>query len=55
MDNLVLSFNVVFPLFVSIALGYFLRCIHLLEGYTQKRLNRLGFKVFLPIYLLKSV
>lgn len=55
MDNLVLSFNVVFPLFVSIALGYFLRCIHLLEGDTQKSLNRLCFRVFLPIYLFNSV
>ncbi|MGN0775894.1 MAG: AEC family transporter [Candidatus Ventricola sp.] len=55
MDNLILSFNVVFPLFVSIALGYFLRCIHLLEGDTQKSLNKLCFKVFLPIYLFNSV
>lgn len=55
MDNLILSFDVVFPLFVNIALGYFLRCIHLIEGATQKSLNKLCFKVFLPIYLFNSV
>ncbi|MGN0772236.1 MAG: AEC family transporter [Candidatus Ventricola sp.] len=55
MDNLILSFNVVFPLFVCIALGYFLRCIHLLEGESQRSLNKLCFKVFLPIYLFNSV
>ena len=35
MENLILSFNVVLPLFLSIALGYALRCLHMLEETTQ--------------------
>ena len=31
MENLVLLFQVVLPLFLNIALGYFLRCIGLIE------------------------
>lgn len=55
MENLVLSFQVVLPLFLDIALGYFLRCIGLIEEATQKSLNRLCFRVFLPIYLFLNV
>ena len=55
MENLILSFNVVLPLFVNMALGYALRCLHMLDGMTQKNLNKLVFKVFLPIYLFKNI
>lgn len=55
MDNLILSFNVVLPLFLSIALGYTLRCMHMLEATTQKSLNKLCFKVFLPIYVFNNI
>ena len=55
MENLILSFNVVLPLFLCIALGYFLRCVHMLEEATQKNLNKLCFKVFLPIYVFNSI
>lgn len=55
MENLIISFNVVLPLFLCIALGYFLKRIHMLDGDTLKKLNKLCFKVFLPIYLFNSV
>lgn len=55
MENLILSFNVVLPLFLSIALGYALRCMHMLEGVTQKSVNKLCFKVFLPIYIFRNI
>lgn len=55
MENLILSFNVVLPLFLSIALGYFLRCVRMLDEATQKSLNRLCFKVFLPIYVFNNI
>lgn len=55
MENLVLSFNVVLPLFLNIALGYALRCMHMLEETTQKNLNKLVFKVFLPIYIFNNI
>ena len=55
MENLILSFNVVLPLFLSIALGYALRCMHMLDETTQKSLNKLVFKVFLPIYVFNNI
>ena len=55
MENLIISFNVVLPLFLCIALGYFLKRIHMLDSDTLKKMNKLCFKVFLPIYLFNSV
>lgn len=55
MENLILSFNVVFPLFVNIALGYTLRLLRLMDEATQKNLNKLCFKVFLPIHVFNNI
>ena len=55
MENLLLSFNVVLPLFLCIVLGYFLRRIGMLDPAALKCLNKLGFKVFLPIYLFNTI
>lgn len=55
MENLIISFNVVLPLFICIALGYFLRRISMYDGETLKKLNKLCFKVFLPIYLFNNI
>lgn len=55
MENLKLAFNVVLPLFICIVLGYFLRCIGMMPDNVQKSLNKLCFKVFLPIYLFKNM
>ena len=55
MENLILSFNIILPLFLCIALGYFLRRIKLLSDETVQALNKLTFKVFLPVYLFNTV
>ncbi len=55
MENLILSFNIILPLFLCIALGYFLRRIKLLSDETVQALNKLTFKVFLPVYLFNNV
>ena len=55
MDNLILSFNVVLPLCLSILLGYFLLRIGMIDGSVQKSLNRLCFKVFLPVYVFNNI
>ena len=55
MDNLILSFNVVLPLFLCIMLGYFLRRIHLVDTPSLNTMNKLCFKVFLPIYLFNNI
>lgn len=55
MENMILSFNVVLPLLLCISLGYFLRQIGMMEEVTVKNLNKLCFKVFLPIYLFNNL
>lgn len=55
MENLILSFNVVLPLCLCIALGYFLYRINMIEEATQKNMNKLVFRVFLPIYVFNSI
>ena len=55
MENLILSFNVVLPLCLCIALGYFLYGINMIEEATQKSMNKLVFRVFLPIYVFNSI
>ncbi|MBR5116826.1 MAG: AEC family transporter, partial [Lachnospiraceae bacterium] len=54
MQNLILSFNVVAPLFLCILLGVFLKRIGMLGGRTLEDLNKLCFKVFLPVYLFQN-
>ena len=46
MENVILSFNVVLPLFLSIMLGFFLRRIRMLDEPVVRSLNRLCFKVW---------
>ncbi len=55
MENLILSFNVVLPLFLCIALGYGLKQLKMYDDTALKTINKLCFKVFLPIYLFHSV
>lgn len=55
MNNLFLSFSVVFPLFVMMALGYFLRVIKIFNEEFLIQLNNLCFKVFLPLILFINI
>ena len=55
MENLIISLNVVLPLFFSIALGYALKRLGMYDAVTLKSINKLVFKVFLPLYLFYSI
>lgn len=55
MENLIISLNTVLPLFFCIALGYFLRLIHMLDEHSLNKINKLCFKVFLPVYLFNNM
>ena len=55
MTNLIVAFNVVLPLLICIALGIFLRSIGMIKDASQKNLNQLGFKVFLPVHVFNSI
>ncbi|MDY3928929.1 MAG: AEC family transporter [Clostridia bacterium] len=55
MENLVLSFTVVLPLFIMMVLGYFLKFIKIFDKHTLDKLNSSIFKVFLPILIFYNV
>ena len=55
MENLIISLNVVLPLFFLIALGYGLKKIKMYDKITLNTINKLVFKVFLPVYLFQSI
>lgn len=55
MENFILSFNVVTPLFIIMSLGYYLKYIKLLDKQTLNVMNRVCFKVFLPILLFFNI
>jgi predicted permease len=54
-ENFIISINVVLPLFLNIALGYFLRSVKLFDGHTLKVMNNMTFKSFLPILLFYNI
>ncbi len=55
MNNFFISFNVVFPIAVMMALGFFLKKIRLMNGTTVKEVNNVIFRVFLPTMIFKNV
>lgn len=55
MTNLLLSANVVLPLFLLMALGYILKLTGLLDGGVLKKMNATVFKVFLPALIIYNV
>lgn len=55
MENLILSFHVVLPLFICISLGYFLKKIGMCDEKALNVINKMCFKVFLPIYLFYNI
>lgn len=55
MENLLLACNVVLPLFLMMALGYFLARVKLVDGRTLHVMNELIFKVFLAILLFYNI
>ncbi|MDY2735023.1 AEC family transporter [Intestinibacter sp.] len=55
MENLILSFNVVAPLFFMMVLGYFLKYIKMYDQHTLDIMNKVVFKVFLPVLLFYNV
>ena len=55
MESLKLSFEAIMPIFLMMALGYFLRAKKVADKTAIDAMNRLGFKVFLPILLFYNI
>lgn len=50
MEILVVSFKAIAPIFLFMAIGYFLKRIHFFKEGTASDLNKLTFKILLPIF-----
>lgn len=55
MASILLSFNVMLPVFLTIVLGVLLQKINLMPRHMIRDLNKLCFKVFLPVMLFNNV
>lgn len=55
MNNIILSFKVVFPLLIYMSLGYFLRQKKFLCDSTISEMNRVVYKIFIPVTLFMNV
>lgn len=55
MQNFLISFEVIFPIFLLMVLGFFLRRINILGDGTVKQLNNSIFRVFLPVMVFKNI
>ncbi len=55
MDSFLLSFNLVFPMFLLLATGKLAEKTNLLTSESTDRLNALVFKIFLPVSIFKNV
>lgn len=50
-----ISFNIVCPIFLLMALGYFMKQTNLLHSAAVKNMNAVVFKIFLPAMIFKNV
>lgn len=55
MENLVLSFTVVLPLFIMMILGYILKVTKVFDEKTLIKVNSSVFKVFLPVLIFYNI
>ncbi len=55
MDSLVFAINAVSPIILTVAVGYLLKKIGMMDGDFSKRANKLVFRVFLPVMLFMNV
>lgn len=55
MQNLVIAFNVVFPLFILIALGYFARIRGFIDDRTVKQVNKMIYNLILSVLIFTNV
>lgn len=55
MESLKLSFESIMPIFILMAIGYFLRCVNFADKKTFDTVNKMVFKLFLPVLLFYNI
>ena len=55
MENLLFSFNVLLPLIIEIAIGFTMRTTGMIDANTSKSVNKMVFRLFLPVMLFNNL
>ncbi len=55
MESLKLSFESIMPIFILMAIGYLLRCVNFADKKIFDTVNKMVFKVFLPVLLFYNI
>ena len=55
MENLIFSFNTLLPLIIEIGLGFILKVTGIIDKHTTKAVNKMVFKLFLPVLLFNNL
>lgn len=55
MDSLIFSLNAVLPIVAMVAIGYLLKCFGFIKTDMAKAINKLVFRIFLPVMLFLNV
>ena len=55
MQSLIFAVNATFPIIIMVAIGYFLKKIGMIDAILAKKLNKMVFRVFLPVMLFLNV
>ncbi len=55
MENLIVSLNVVFPLFAMMAVGFLIHRIGVMDDHTADVMNKVTFKAFLPTLIFYNI
>lgn len=55
MENLLISLNVISPVFIMMALGYFLKRIKMIDSHSLDVMNNISFKLLFPLLLFDSI
>ncbi len=55
MDNFIISLNAILPLVISMSVGFFLRRIEVISAETASGMNKLMFKLFLPVLIFFNI
>lgn len=55
MNNLILSFNIIFPIFILLTVGYLIKAIKLVDDHTLDKMNDINFKVLFPFLMFNNI
>ena len=55
MESIIFSFSAVLPIILTVAVGYVIRRVNMIDDHIAKAINRLVFRVFLPVLIFLNI